>query len=333
MSKISILIPAKNTANFLPNCLHSILEQSEENWELLIVNDHSTDDTLEVLKAYEKRDKRIRILENKGFGIIEALRLAYAQSNGAFITRMDSDDVMMPNKLALLKETLEAVGKGHLAVGLVQYFSSEPLGNGYVKYQNWLNDLTQNSTNFQEIYKECVIPSPCWMSYKCDVESCQAFNPNVYPEDYDLCFRFYEKGLKVVGVKEVLHQWRDYPSRSSRTDEHYSDNRFLDLKLHYFLKLDHQQSRPLILWGAGKKGKLIAQKLIEKELAFRWVCNNEKKIGKDIYGQRMESFDLVSKIENPQLIITVAGEEVQQNIVEFLDKNAFKKSENYFFFC
>ncbi len=333
MSKISILIPAKNTAHFLPECLDSIIEQKEKNWEVLIVNDHSTDNTWEVLQAYEKRDKRIKVFNNKGKGIIDALRLAYAQSDGSLITRMDSDDLMMSNKLSLLKQTLESTGQGHLAVGSVQYFSSEVLGNGYLKYQDWLNHLTQNSSNFQEIYKECVIPSPCWMCYKSDLEKCQAFEPDTYPEDYDLCFRFYEQGLKVVGIQDILHQWRDYPTRSSRTDEHYSDNRFLDLKLHYFLKLDKEKSRPLIVWGAGKKGKLIARKLLEKGIAFRWICNNEKKIGKVIYEQLLHPIDFILQLRHPQIIITVAGDEAQQNILEFLEKNDFKKREDYFFFC
>jgi len=58
--------------------------------------------------------------------------------------------------------------------------------------------LTAKGNNFQEIYKECVIPSPCWMIYRTDMDKCQAFLPNRYPEDYDLCFRFYENGMRTT---------------------------------------------------------------------------------------------------------------------------------------
>ena len=79
-SKASILIPFKNTVAYLPACLDSIINQSYKNWEVLIVDDSSTDQSYEVVKAYSKQDARIKLLKNKGFGIIEALQTAYAQS-------------------------------------------------------------------------------------------------------------------------------------------------------------------------------------------------------------------------------------------------------------
>lgn len=326
-------MPVKNTAFFLSDCLHSILQQTEKDWELIAINDHSTDDSLGILQAFAKKDHRIKVFTNKGNGIIDALRLAYQYSQGQWVTRMDSDDLMLPEKLAILKSQLIQYGKGHLATGQVEYFSEVDLGDGYQKYQDWLNRLTKVGTNFQDIYKECVIPSPCWMIHRTDLETCQAFLPNRYPEDYDLCFRFYENGLIVIPNNQVLHQWRDYPNRTSRTDKNYADNRFLALKVHYFLKLELDKKRPLVVWGAGKKGKLIARLLIENKVNFHWVCNNERKIGKDIYGQRLQSFNAVQKMKQPQLIISVAGELPQREILQYLYQQSFKVGVDYYFFC
>ncbi len=330
---ISILMPVKNTVTFLSDCLNSIIQQTEKHWELIAINDHSTDDSLQILENFAKEDPRIKVFINDGHGIIAALRLAYKNSQGQLITRMDSDDIMLPKKLAILKKQLVQHGEGHLAIGQVQYFSVTELGDGYKKYQDWLNDLTEKGTNFQDIYKECVIPSPCWMIDRTDLERCEAFRRNRYPEDYDLCFRFYENGVKVIPNNQVLHQWRDYPTRTSRTDKNYADNRFLAIKVHYFLKLELDKNRPLVIWGAGKKGKLIARQLVERRIDFHWVCNNERKIGKDIYGQLLLPFNAIKKMEQPQLIISVAGDLPQQEILTFLQKQGFEASKDYYLFC
>lgn len=326
-------MPVKNTGTFLDACLDSILLQTETYWELIAINDDSTDDSWQILQNFAKKDKRITVLQNEGSGIIDALRLAYKNSHGQLITRMDSDDIMLPEKLAILKNELVQNGVGYLAIGQVQYFSADGVGDGYQKYQDWLNGLTAKGNNFQEIYKECVIPSPCWMLHRADLEKCEAFRPNRYPEDYDLCFRFYENGLKVIPNAQVLHQWRDYPSRTSRTDKNYADNRFLDIKVHYFLKLEQGKNRPLVLWGAGKKGKLIARQLIAAKIDFHWVCNNERKIGKDIYGKLLLPFNVLQKWERPQIIISVAGIQPQTEILNYLQNKKFKKEEDYYFFC
>lgn len=330
---ISVLMPVKNTAIFLEACLNSILQQTEKHWELIAIEDHSSDESWSILQRFAKKDKRIKALQNTGNGIIDALKLAYKNSSGELITRMDSDDIMLPEKLAVLKNQLTQNGVGHLATGQVQYFSADGLGDGYKKYQNWLNGLTAKGNNFKEIYKECVIPSPCWMLHRADMDKCQAFLPNRYPEDYDLCFRFYENSFKVIPNDQVLHQWRDYPNRTSRTDKNYADNRFLDLKVHYFLKLEQDKKRPLVLWGAGKKGKLIARQLIAAKVNFHWVCNNDKKIGKDIYGKVLLPFNVLQKWEEPQIIISVAGDLAQGEILSYLQNKQVKAGEDYYFFC
>ena len=68
------------------------------------------------------------------------------------------------------------------------------------------------------------------MVHREDFDKCGGFQSNIYPEDYDLAFRFYRKGLTPIKCDEVLHYWRDYANRTSRTHEHYSDNTFLDIK-------------------------------------------------------------------------------------------------------
>ena len=344
-------MPVRNAMPYLRECLESILAQTTEDWELLAINDHSTDDSKAVLQAFSKKDNRIQVFDNQGKGIIHALGLAYAHSTGAYLTRMDADDLMPPEKLTTLRNLLIENGRGHVATGMVRYFADEGVKDGYRKYENWLNDLTRRRANFTDIYKECVIPSPCWMLYREDLEACGAFRSDAYPEDYDLCFRMYETGLKVVISDYTLHLWRDHATRASRNDDNYADNRFLDLKLYYFLKLERSknrstnssdilkmsdelvESRPLVIWGAGKKGKMMAQYLLEKDLNFHWVCENERKIGVDIYGIKLHSPELISHLNRPQIIIAVAGKDAQKEIITKLESFELKKGDGWFLFC
>ena len=330
---VNILIPFKDTAHYFPECLESILGQTYKNWEVLAVNDHSTDASSALVQQFSRKDSRIKVFENLGEGIIPALRKAYSESKGELITRMDSDDIMTSDKLQVMVDSLKRKGKGHLAVGQVKYFSDRGISDGYHRYEKWLNQLTEKGENYSEIYKECVIPSPCWMTFRQDFDTCGAFEPNRYPEDYDLTFRFYENGLKCIPCNQILHHWRDYDSRTSRTSEHYAQNYFLDIKLHYFLKLDHEPSRPLTIWGAGNKGKTIAKKLKEQGIAYYWLCDNPKKIGKEIYGTEMLHFSHLVKLGNPQSIITVANEEAQKSIRDYFADLGQKPMKDYFFFC
>jgi len=331
--KISIIMPVKNTAHFLSETISSILNQTEKNWELIAVNDHSTDNSKDVLTSFAQNDKRIKVIDNKGNGIIDALQLGYVFSNGNFITRMDSDDIMSPNKLETQKNQLLQFGKNHIALGLVKYFSNAPLGDGYKKYETWLNKLTNKGLNFSDIYKECVIASPCWMVFREDFDKCGGFNSSIYPEDYDLTFRFYKNKLICIPSQEILHYWRDYPERTSRNDVHYADSSFINIKLNHFLTIDYNNTKKLIIWGAGKKGKKIAQQLIEKKIPFDWICDNPKKIGKHIYNQLMLDYKTVDDYINYQSIITVANSDFQKDIKKFLGKMNLLQGRDFFFFC
>lgn len=331
---ISILLPVRNAQPYLRACLDSIRAQTYSHWELLVINDHSTDQSGAVLKEYAALDSRIRVWDAVGNGIIEALRQAYAHSKGAYSTRMDADDRMLPQKLAHLHQQLTLAGKGHIATGLVRYFTEEgALGEGYQRYAAWLNALTTSGTHYNELYKECVLPSPCWMIHRDDLDQAQAFTPNRYPEDYDLCFRFYQQGFKILPSSTVLHEWRDSSGRTSRHDPHYADNSFLPLKVHYFLALHRDAHRPLVVWGAGKKGKALVQLLQQQGVSPHWVCDNPNKIGHRIYGVLLHSTASVSTLERPQVLIVVAQVGAQALIRQMLIANGLQLMQDAFFFC
>ncbi|MFY0689719.1 MAG: glycosyltransferase family 2 protein [Cyclobacteriaceae bacterium] len=305
---VSIIMAVKDTAPYLPDCLNSILAQTYQNWELIAVNDHSTDETPTILKDYAAKDSRIRVFHSDRPRLIPTLQVGYAQVRGELINRMDSDDKMPIYKLETMVTEWVKHGKHTIVAGGTEHFVDEgEVGDGFRRYEEWLNVVARNQTHYQEIYQECVIPSHCWLIHKDDFDAVGAFDPIVYPEDYDLCFRFYRQGLKVIGLDKIFHYWRDRSNRISRTWEEYKDNRYFELKLRYFYELDRDKSRPLVLWGAGRNGKYMAKLLQSYQDTFHWVCDNEKKIGKDVYGVRMEHFDTIRFLDNPQIMIVVSS--------------------------
>lgn len=335
MSKplVSILIPFKNTESFISECITSIINQTYTNWEAIFVDDHSDDASYTIVEKFSENDDRIQLYSNKHEGIISALQTAFKNCKGAYITRMDSDDIMTTNRLEVMVNSLLKYGKHHLAIGQVKYFRTDGLSDGYARYERWINKLTEKGNNYSEIYKECVIPSPCWMLHRDDFIACEGFEPNRYPEDYDLTFRFYRAKYKCIPCNEVLILWRDYSTRTSRTHEHYAANYFLNIKVHYYLELDYKPERPLVIWGAGNKGKTIAKLLIKNDIPFHWVCDNEKKIGKEIYGQKLLNFKHLEQLNQPQSIVTVANENEQNDIRHYFKKQNMKPMDDYFFFC
>ena len=297
---VSIIMAAKDTEPYLPDCLDSIVGQTYLNWELIAVNDHSTDRTKAILEEYAKRDSRIRTIDSQRHKLIPALKEGYQHVKGDLINRMDSDDRMPHDKLEVLVHEWKKHGKGSIIAGGTEHFVDKgEVGDGFLRYEKWLNEVARNGSHFEEIYTECVIPSHCWIIHKNDFDAVGGFEPEVYPEDYDLCFRFYQAKLKVIGIDKVLHYWRDRSNRISRTWEEYKDNRYFELKLRYFYKLDRETGRPLVLWGAGKNGKDLAKLILERERDIHWVCDNERKIGKDVYGVRMECYDRNSCLDEP----------------------------------
>lgn len=324
-SKVSIITPVKNGEKYLDEYFESIINQSHENWELIIVNDHSSDQTNSIIKKYAQTDTRIQHLQNNGQGIIDALNTAYSKATGDFITRMDADDQMPKNKLDIMLDRIPEKG-AHLVVGKVKYIENEYLKSGYRQYASWLNGIIEKSSFKQELYKECVIPSCAWLMQRSVFESIGGFKNLSYPEDYDFCFRLMQHKINIIGINKVVHLWRDYPERSSRNDKNYLDNTFIQLKTIRFIELDYRKSKPLLLWGAGNKGKQIAKILNENKIPFKWVCENDKKIGLKIYGNKLHFPSINPKA---QYIIAVANKEEQVKIKARLKDT----TANVFWFC
>lgn len=114
-SKISIVVPCYNQGNFLADAINSVLNQTFQNLECLIVNDGSTDRTEEIGKRFERLDKRIRLLNKENGGLADARNFGVAASKGEYILPLDADDMLLPEACEVLFQALEENRGAHIA--------------------------------------------------------------------------------------------------------------------------------------------------------------------------------------------------------------------------
>ena len=106
--KISVVMAAYNEEQTIRSAITSILEQTFADWELIIVDDTSTDSTSTIVKEFQEKDQRIRLLVNQSnLGLAASLNRGIAIARGKYIARMDADDTSYPDRLHLQKEFLE----------------------------------------------------------------------------------------------------------------------------------------------------------------------------------------------------------------------------------
>lgn len=327
---VSILMPVRNEGKHLYACVQSILQQDYRVWELIAIDDHSTDDSWQQLQEWASKDVRIHVCHNKGKGIIDALKTGLDQAQGEYVTRMDADDLMLPAKLGRLLQPL-VDRRADISTGLVKY-AGQKLGDGFIRYEHWVN--SQPAKYFwREIYYECPLPSPCWMC-RIDIFKSAMNDPSIlYPEDYFWAFWLSVKGATVYKYPHYLHIWRDYQERTSRNDPNYADQGFSNLKLNFFIQQHRSSEREILLLGAGKKGKQLAKLMVQKNLSFQWVTNNPKKIGMSIYGVPLsDQSEHLSRINNRKIILAISSPEEFRTIHSFLREKGLEDGADIFRF-
>lgn len=318
MSRISILTPFRNAERFILETANSILAQIHHDWEWILVNDHSEENEEELL--IEKfQDPRIRCYPNNGKGIIDALRTAFDQVSGEFVTRMDADDTMPDFKLALMLQELQQT-EATIVTGKVRYFSMDTdISAGYQAYENWLNQRVDHDDFYAHIYRECTVASANWLMRTSDLKTCGGFDNLTYPEDYDLLFRWYKAGFHIKGIHEVTHLWRDHDLRTSKTSDDYQQKAFFKLKIKRFVELEFKNDGPLIINGTGQKGRITAKYLLEWKIPFFWISHEATKFPNGIFNHPILGIDEIPIAEKAQVLNTTLLSE--KSLVEFYSKH------------
>lgn len=213
MELISIIMGVYNAENTINKCIESILNQSYSNWEFLICDDCSTDNTKKIINQYCKKDKRIKLICNeKNYRLAYSLNRCLSIAKGEYIARVDADDECMPTRLEkqinFLKNNLE-----YDVVGCSRYIFDEDGVKGIrysIEYPN--SNILLTDTPFAH---------PTILMRKSAYDKLKGYTVNdktMRAEDLDLWFRFFYIGLSGYNLQEPLYKYRegkeDYKKRS-----------------------------------------------------------------------------------------------------------------------
>ena len=281
--RVSILLPCRNAENTLDAALYSLAEQTFANFEVVVVNDGSTDGTRALLDAWGERDRRFHIIHANHAGIVGALQHGATRASGALLARMDADDVAHPERLAKQVAYLDEHDSVAACGTQIRYFPAEAVRDGARRYEAWINSLVTPDEIERDLFVECPIPHPTLMMRRDVFEAVGGYLGCDWPEDYDLVLRCWVAGHRFGKVAEVLLDWREAPERASRTDPQYSEDAFRRCKLAHIGK--HIGEKRVVVCGSGPVGKAFARALVEAgyELAA-FADVDPRKVGQEIYG-------------------------------------------------
>lgn len=322
---VTILFPFHNAAPWIEETIESIQRQTYQDWELIAVDDFSSDQSAEILQGFTREDTRIRIYSNSEKGIIPALQLGLSKANREFLTRMDADDIMPKNRLQHMVHRLKSLPNKSIVTGKVKYFSENSVSEGYLRYEAWLNERIDKEDHYDHIYRECVVASPNWLVRTEDIRNSGIFSQLNYPEDYDMTFRWMKEGFNIHCVQDITLLWREHPDRTSRNSDVYDQASFFELKLNWFCQLNNTES--LAVLGAGTKGKIVAEFLTKKNISFNWYDINSKNYKAPILKKNIQDIEL---IQGEKLLVAVYPKN-KKPLLDFLTEKGFEIGRNTWF--
>lgn len=196
---ITIITPCYNSADFVSLTINSVLEQSYTNWELIVIDDKSKDDTCAVVEAYTQQHSNIKLIKlEKNGGVANARNVGLAEAKGKYIAFLDSDDIWLKDKLA--KQ--------------VTYMEQKNLPMTFCAYQRIDEDnkvisgkiAVPHSVNYKKLLSHNVIIFSTSLTLKSAIGSTRFKKAG--HEDWIFWLDLFKKPFDGYGIDEVLVQYR-----------------------------------------------------------------------------------------------------------------------------
>ena len=209
--KISVILPVYNAQSYLRESIESILTQSYEDFELIMINDGSTDSSLSIMESY--KDQRIRIINQSNAGLPISLNRAIAVAQGQYLARQDADDISLPERFAKQVAYLDNHPQCALLGTWAQILVENTLTDRSLSHPYLNGDI-----QLKILFFNCFVHSSV-MLRKSALEITGLYpeeKEKFPPEDYDLWLRI-AKHWEVGNLPEVLLQYRELPNSISRS--------------------------------------------------------------------------------------------------------------------
>jgi len=326
---ISILLPAFDAGATLDPCLRSLVRQTEPDWECVLVDDGSRDDTLARARAWARCEPRLVVVAMPHRGIVAALETGLARCRGDLVARMDADDVMHRDRLraqrALLaaRSDLAGVGCG------VRLFPRDGIRDGRRAYERWLNALTSPEAIRAEAYVECPLAHPA-LTIRRPVLTALGYRDRGWPEDYDLVLRLLARGAALASVPRRLLCWRDDPRRLSRRDPRYGLDRFTACKAEFLAAGLLAGTDRYVLWGYGGTGRALRRALaVHDKRPSHVVELHPGRVGNVIHGAPVVQPDVLTPETHRPVVVSVAGVAARTQIRAALAARGYRELRDF----
>lgn len=289
--EVSVLMPVFNASVAVRRAIKSIQRQSLQKWELIAVDDGSTDETLATLRRIGAREPRLRVLTIPHGGIVTALNTGLAEARAPLVARMDADDEAHPERLAAQVKFLRERPELGLAGCLVEFGGDRERQAGYALHVDWINSLLTPRDIELNRFVESPFAHPSVMFRTALARQHGGYRHGDFPEDYELWLRWIESGVATAKVPRALLTWNDPPNRLSRVDSRYDPEAFYRCKAGFLARWLSRHVAPhrrILVWGAGRPTRRRAEFLAGHGVKISgYIDIDPRKIGRELAGRRV----------------------------------------------
>jgi len=230
MPRVSVLLPVRNAAPWLMASVASLTRQRWADFEIVAVDDGSTDGSAGILDSLAAREPRLRVFRREHAGLPATLQTAFTEARGELLMRHDADDLSHRERLAEQITFLEARPGVDVVGCRVRLFPDTAYGEGMRRWAAWHDSLLTH----EEMQRERLIDSPLChgtaLIRRAALERVQGWREQGWAEDLDLWIRMLEAGARFAKLPRRLYAWRQHDASSTRTDPRYAQERFTALK-------------------------------------------------------------------------------------------------------
>lgn len=316
--KISIVMPCYNAEASVERAVRSIQSQSLEEWELIVVDDGSTDKSANLVEKLRVDDHRIQLVRQSHRGVVAASNAGFELATSPLIARMDADDVSLPDRLKKQSQALETQPELGAVSCLARFAGDHEAAGGYAHHVEWTNRQVSPQEIALNRFIDLPVPHPTLMYRRQLVEKWGGYREGESPEDYELFLRWVSAGVSIGKVNEVLYDWHDPPTRLSRNDSRYNMAAFHACKAPYLaqaiVKADCSD-RELWIWGAGRPARKCARPLESAwKPASGFIDIDPRKIGRNLQGRPIISSDNLPPI-GQTVIVSYVGTRGARDII------------------
>ena len=328
--QVSIVLPVRNEEKFLEECLKSILQQTLTHWELIAVDDHSTDESHQILETFAQEDSRVRIFKNPGNGISDCLNFAIYLAKSSLIARMDGDDLMEPKRLEIQVDHLDKNKKVGLIASQVEPFPKaiKTKRKGYELYVQWTNEILTPGEHSINRFVDCPFAHPSIIFRKSLIDCYGGYANGIFPEDFELWLRWMGHGVVMEKLPQVLLKWRDHPKRASRTKLSYAPSAFQKVKAKYLRQWLEEEftlgKRIILCWGAGRVAREFFSLLKKEGIKISgFIDPDPKKINKQIATLPIMPIEQIPSPKQCFILILAGARGVRKKTAEYLQEHGY----------